>query len=127
MGTFDPTANFAGAVTAYPPALPSDAHLGIIAEHEPVRGRLHGQAVNLHVPADQAVLDAVRDIADHAALEHDAVLDLRIADLGAAADRGERPDVGVDDPRVLPDDDRAADDRALHHRARFDHHLAFDP
>ena len=34
------------------------------------------------------------------ALEHDAVLDLRVADLDVVHDRGERPDVGVHDARV---------------------------
>ena len=42
------------------------------------------------------------------------------------ADRRERPDVGVDDPRARADDRRPADHRVLDDRARLDHHLAFD-
>ncbi len=47
------------------------------------------------VPADEAVFDAVGQIGDLRALEHDAVLDLGLANLHVLADRRERPDVGV--------------------------------
>ena len=80
----------------------------------------------LHVTADQTVFDAVGDVGDHGALEHDAVLDLGLANRHALADGGERADVGARDLRTGADDDRAADHRPLDRRARFDHDLALD-
>src|SRR4029453_12911859 len=106
--------------------LPANPDFGVVADHEAVRGRLHRQAVNADVASDQAVLDAVREVADHAAFQHDAVLDLRVANLGARPDRAERADVGVDDARLGADDGGSADDRPLDHRAGLDHDLALD-
>jgi hypothetical protein len=63
------------------PSFTSDADLGIVAQHEPVRGRLHRQAVDADVASDQAVVDAVARSVIDAAFEHDAVLDLGVADL----------------------------------------------
>src|SRR4051812_48951792 len=122
MGARDATANLAGTVISSPP----NPHFRIVSEHEAIRGRFHGQTVDLTVTADQAVFDAVRQIADHAAFEHDAVLDLRIANFGALADRREWPDVGVHDPRIRANHDRAADDRPLDNGAGFDDDLPLD-
>src|SRR3954452_4619513 len=82
--------------------------------------------MDLDVPAYEAVLDAVGDVADDAAFEDDAVLDLRVADLGASADRRERPYIRMNDPGVGANDHRTPDDRALDHRAGFDDDFAFD-
>src|SRR3954471_4508943 len=127
MGAFDPRANFAGAVTKPSSSSPSDADFGIIAQHEPVGRGLYRLAIDAHVAPEQAVLDAVGQIADHAPLEDDAVADLGFADLGALPDGRERPDVGVDDPRAGADDHRAANHRAFDRRPLFDDHLAVDP
>ena len=64
--------------------LPLDPHLGVVAEHEAIRRRLERQAMNLHAPADQAVGDARLEIVNQRSFEHDAVLDLRLADLDVA-------------------------------------------
>ena len=42
---------------------PPDADLGVVAEHEAVGARLHRLAIDPHVLADQAVLDAVGQVA----------------------------------------------------------------
>ena len=47
-------------------------------------------------------IDAVGQVAHAGPLEHDAVLDLRVLDLDVVANRRERPDVGVHDPRAAP-------------------------
>src|SRR5262245_24928697 len=125
IGTFEPTANLAGAVTD-PSSLPADADFRIVAEHEPVGGRLHRHPVDPRVAADQAVSDAVVEVADHAALEHDAVLDLGVADLGALPDRRERSHVRVNDFRARADDDRAPNHRSLDEGARLDDDFPFD-
>src|SRR5215208_5230090 len=106
---------------------PADADLGVVAEHEAVRGRLHRQAVDLHVLPDQAVFDARGEIADAAALEHDTVLDLGLADFRIVHDRRKRPDVRVHDSGARPDDDRTAHHRVFDDRTRFDDHLPLDP
>src|SRR6516165_7929557 len=104
---------------------PPNPHFRVVAEHEPVRGGFHRYAMNPDVPADETVRDAT-GVADHAALEHDAVLDFRVADLGPRADGRERSHVRMHDPRARADDHGSADDRALDRRAGVDHHLALD-
>src|SRR5436190_20569879 len=99
----------AGLSTAI--ASPSDADLRIVSQHEPVRARLDRFAPDADVPPDQAVDDAVGQVAQGRALEHDAVLDLRILDVDLVPDRRERSHVGVDDARATADDRRAANDR----------------
>src|SRR6516225_9157996 len=117
MGTFDAAANLDGTVidTSSPP----NPHFRVVAQHKTVRGGFHGQPVNPDVAADQAVFDAIGKVADHAAFQHDAVLDFRLADLGVPADRRERSDVGAQDPRTGTDDDGPADHRLLDDGARL--------
>src|SRR5690349_18210546 len=130
MRVLDATANFAGALNDRPPwrqPLPSDSNLRIVSQHEAIRRRFDRQPVNPDVAPDQAVLDAIGQVADDAALEHDAVLDLRFANLGILHDRRERPDVGMYDPGVRANDDRASDDGAFDDGARFDDDFALHP
>src|SRR3954464_6374657 len=65
---------------------PGNAYFGVVTQHEPVGRRFDGQPVNADVLPNQTVLDSRREIADAASLEHDAVLDLGVAHLGAAHD-----------------------------------------
>src|SRR6266852_3749691 len=97
IGTFEPVANFVGLLTIRSLCSPANTDLGVVAEHETVRRRLHGHPVNADVLAQQAVGDPamVREIADDTAFQHDAVLDFRVPDLGAWTDRRERADIGV--------------------------------
>src|SRR6266513_257091 len=92
-------------------ASPSDADLRIVSQHEPVRAWLDRFAPDADVPADQAVDDAVGQVAQGRALADDAVLDRRILDVDLVADRRERSHVGVDDARAAADDRRPANDR----------------
>src|SRR5882672_8979278 len=64
-----------------PRGLPSNTHLRIVPQHEPVRARLDRFAIDFHVFADQAVDHAVRKVAKARTLEDDTVLDLGIANL----------------------------------------------
>ncbi len=56
-----------------------DLHLGVVADHEAVGLRQRGAAADVHVAADQARLDAVLEVADRRAGEHDRVLELGAA------------------------------------------------
>src|SRR5258705_3697859 len=107
-------------------ASPSDAHLRIVPQHEPVRARLDRLAVDAHVSPDEAVDDAVGEVADAGTLEHDAVLDLRFLNDDVIADRRERTDVRVHDAGAAPDDRRTANHRSLDDRARLDDDFAFN-
>src|SRR5215216_1673555 len=107
-------------------ASPSDPDLRIVSQHEPVRARLDRLAVDTDVSADEAVDHPVRQVADGGSLEHDAVLDLGLADFDVAANRRERPHIGVDNPRAAADDRGPADHGTLDGCALLDHHLAFD-
>src|SRR6185503_4671422 len=107
-------------------ASPSDADLRIVSQHEAIRARLHRLAPDADVPADEAVDDAVRQVAHARSLEHDAVLDLGILDLDVVADRGERPDVGVHDAGAAADDGGAANRRPFDHRPLLDDDLPLD-
>src|SRR6185436_16843004 len=62
-----------------------DPDLAVVADHEPVRGRLAMRAADLHVLADQAGLDAAVDVGDGGAFQHDRVLDLAVLDRAAVA------------------------------------------
>src|SRR5688572_28215066 len=105
---------------------PSDSHLRVVAEHEPVRARLHGHAIDPDVAPDETVDDAVGEIAQARTLEHDAVLDLRPVNLHILADGGDRSHVRLHDSGVAPDDRRPPDRRTLHGRASLEHDLALD-
>src|SRR6266550_81230 len=107
-------------------ASPSDADLRIVSQHEPVRAWLDRFAPDPYVPADQAVDDAVRQVAQGRALEHDSVLDLRILDVDLVADRREGSHVGVDAARATADDRRAANDRPFDDGALLDDDLPLD-
>jgi hypothetical protein len=67
-------------------ASPPDADFRIVSEHEPVRARLDGLTINPHVPSNQAVDDAIGEIPNARALEHDAVFDFRVLDDDVIAD-----------------------------------------
>src|SRR4051812_43676768 len=75
--------------------------------------------------ADQRVGDA-GDPDDPAAVEHDRVLELRVADLAVGGHRRERADVAVDELRPLADDGRAAPARAHDLGPRLDDDAAFE-
>src|SRR5678815_4611792 len=107
-------------------ASPPDADLRVVAQHEPVCARLDGLTENPHVPSDQAVDHTVGQVANARALEHDAVLDLRILNDDVVADRRERTDVRADDAGAARDDGRAADHRPLDKCALFDDHFTLD-
>ncbi len=79
-----------------------------------VRARHGAPAPDLSAHADQAVLKAGVQVLDDGVGVNDAVLNFRVPDDAVAPDAGERPDVGVLDDHVLPDDDRS-DDLAAHH------------
>src|SRR6266853_1241756 len=100
--------------------LPPDPDLGVVAEHEPVGLRLGGHSVHADVLADEAVLDP-------AAFEHDAVLDLGVADFDVVHDRRERADVAVEQARARADDRRATDHRVPDDGRFLDDDLALDP
>src|SRR5688500_10761621 len=98
---------------------PPEADFCIVSQHEPVRARLDGNPVNTHVFANQAVYDAVGEVAHGRSFEDDAVLDLGTLDFDVVSDGGERPDVGVLDPGAAADDRRSPDHGPLHRRARL--------
>src|SRR6516165_4919680 len=84
---------------------------GVIAEHEPRSARPDARALDLDVPAEQRVLDAM-DTLDAAVVQHDRVLDLGVDQHAVVGDRGVRPDVGVDQPGARTDDRRSSHYRA---------------
>src|SRR6476659_8440752 len=124
MGTRDAVANLTGLDINL--CLPAYADLGVIAKHEAISRGFHRQAIDLHIAADQAVFDAVGQVADDAALEHDAVLDLGLADLGLGPDGRERSDVGVDDSRLGANHHGTPNHRPLDDSAVRDDDLALD-
>src|ERR1700680_5293254 len=90
---------------------PSDADLGVVAQHEAVRDGPHRQPVDANVASDQAVLDAGREPRDYCALQDDAMFDLGLADLDALPHGGKWSDIGARDPGARADDHRTAHDR----------------
>ena len=60
-----------------------------------------------HITADEAVLDTSVDVTDAAIFQHHRVLDLAVLDRHVVVDAGERPNVAIDDARILADDGRA--------------------
>src|SRR5215831_19982149 len=89
-----------------------ETDLATVPEHEVVGPGLGGGAVDPHVPAEEARLDAPAHVHDRRAFQHDRVLDLAGPDRHPVADRGEGADVGVFDARAPPDDGGPADDAA---------------
>src|SRR5688572_13959562 len=106
---------------------PPDSDFGIISQHESIRARLHGDAIDPNVLTDEAVGDPVRQITHRGAFKDDAVLDLRILNLHVVHDRGERPDIRVHDPRAPADDGGPSDCRTFDHGSSLDDDLALDP
>ena len=98
-----------------------------VADHEAVGLRQGGAAADRHVPADEAGLDPVLEVADRRAGEHDRVLQLRAVDRHVLADGRVGPDVGVADVRSGADHGRPADGGALELRAGLDRHAALHP
>src|SRR5262249_20950900 len=73
-----------------------DGDLAMLADHPSQRPRPRLRPDDLHLAADEAVLDA-GDVDDATAVHHDAVLDLAVEDLAAGSDGGERTDEAVHD------------------------------
>ncbi len=71
-------------------------------DHEPVGAREGRAAADTHVAADQARLDAVVEVRDRGAREHDRVLELGVPDLHALADGRVGADVGVGEREPRP-------------------------
>src|SRR6187431_2803629 len=87
-----------------------DVDLAVVADHQADGAGLGLRAGHDRVAADEAVLEA-RDVDDLAVLHHDGVLDFRVLDDAAGADRAERADETVDHLRAGTDRHRAADRR----------------
>src|SRR5437868_13538775 len=96
----------------------------MVPEHE-LQGLRHGLPAPDHdVLADQAVFDPSRDVQDAAAFENDRVLDFAVADFDGVIDRGEWPNIGIDDARAPANDGRPTNHTVLDHRAGLDDHLS---
>src|SRR5215211_6364643 len=99
----------------------------IVSDHEPVGLGQRRPASDPHITPNQAGLDAVLEVADLGARQHDRVLELGAADAHLLADRGEGPDVGVGDVRAAAHDRRPAHGGALQARVGLHHHAALEP
>ena len=82
--------------------------------------------VNLDIPADQAIGNAVRESGDPAPFHDDAAFNLRTAYLNLTHDRGEGPDKGVSYLRVLTNDDWTVDHGVRNDGTRFDDYVALN-
>src|SRR3954451_6851421 len=90
-----------------------DLNVSIVPHHEPVRLRQRRPAADTNITPNQARLDAVLEVADLGARQHDRVLQLGRADAHVLADRRVGADVGVDDLGARADHGRPAHRRAL--------------
>src|SRR5262245_1966882 len=97
-----------------------DPDLRVVADHEPVRARLRGVAVDADVAAQQARLHPAGKVGHAAAREQDRMLELGLLDRAILADRAVGPHVRVDQLRVRADDRRPAYRRSHERRARLD-------
>src|ERR671914_1178683 len=119
------------AATSRTPADPiaalEDLNVRVVTDDETICLRQGRALAYAHIAPDQAGLDAVVQVADPRAGQHDRMLELGPLDVHVVADRRVRADVGVADLRPAADDRGAAHGRALEPRPRLDHHAALDP
>ena len=78
-----------------------NADLAIVSQGHSVGLGPQRRTSNLHVPPDEAVLDAGPDIPDLAILQDDAMLDFAALDENVVIDGGVGAYVGIDDTAVL--------------------------
>src|SRR5262249_11872965 len=96
----------------------------MIPQYKAVGARLQRRAGDLDIPADQAILQAMRQVADYPVLQHDRVLDLATLDHTVVVDRGEWADAAIDDPGVLAINARPADGAIADLSAFLENHIA---
>src|SRR5947209_2212609 len=97
----------------------------MVTEHQARGFRALAAPYDLHLASEQRIVDVVH-ADDPAALQHDRVLDLRVAQFAVGSDRGIRADVRVDELRARADDRRTAHNGGLNVRTGFDDDPALD-